>query len=180
MCIRDSIYITTTFGANLVVANRATGQVLDEWLDPIQTPTDLLIAENRIIVSSANFNGDVYGPGKVTAYDRDGAVIWSVTSEEKNPQFLAWRDDVLWVVNSGEFKSQDGTFVAGTPSSIELFDIDGIRLAHYPLPENDADPFAGSLGRPMFVDDDVYFSSGTGPYLFKFNRTSERLSLIHI
>lgn len=172
----DELWITNYIANTVSVADRRTGEVIDEIThDSFEGPSGIAMLDGRVYVGNAQYRGDNdYGPGSVTVINAETHEVYgTVATKRQNPQSIDVVDRKLVVVDSGTF-SNDGTFVAGSEAAIEVW----IPTPDALLPEQNVtrlplvdDPAIGVPGRPAHRKGSsvIYLPSATAPVVFAFD-----------
>ena len=173
----DELWITNFLANTVTVADRHTGELLEELAhDSLQGPAGIALLDRRVYVSNTQFRGDgQWGPGSVTVIDQDTRRVYGAApTQQQNPQSLAAIGDKLVVVSAGTF-AHDGTkFVVGSEAAVEVWSPTGDPL----LPERSVrvlpladDRSIGVPGHPAHHNDSsiIYLPSATAPVVFAFD-----------
>ncbi len=171
----EELWITNYIGNSVTVADRRTGEVLDEIEHPsFEGPSGIAMLDGRVYVGNVQYRGDSYGPGSVTVINaQTHEVHGAITTRRQNPQALDVVAGRLVVVDSGTF-ANDGAFVAGSEAAVEVWTPTADAL----LPERSiatlpqvSDAAIGVPGRPAQRRDStvIYLPSATAPVVFSFD-----------
>lgn len=185
----EELWITNYLADTVTVADRRTGEVLEEIAHPsFAAPSGIGGTARYVYVGNAHYRGtNDYGDGTVSIIDRTSReVVAVVSTAAKNPLHLesmrfSFGERLVVVASGAHHFGDDGSALVGSPGAIELWeeteDGDTPERTVFELGDvaPEGDPRLGLPGRPMQVGDTLYFASATAPALFKLDAASGEL-----
>lgn len=171
----DELWITNYIASSVTVADRASGEVIDEIVgEELDGPAGVAVLDDVVYVGNTEYHGEEYGPGSIAVLDRAShEVLGVVAAQRQNPQSLDVVGDRVVVVDSGAF-GYAGSFVAGSEAAVEIWTPTADPLAPdvvtvvMPLVDDRA---VGIPGRPAHRAGSsvIYLPSATAPVVFSLD-----------
>lgn len=169
-----SIYVTN-YASDSISVFSSDGILKEEWTKGFSSPSSIIGDSKHVYISNVAFDGTIFQQGFTTIYDRDSKKrVRTLESSAQNPLFLSFISHqdkrYLGVTNAGSFEfTTEGTKV-GSAASFELWNLDDLNdpVITTPLPL-DPQGIIGSPGRPIQIEDSLFFISASQPVLFEYS-----------
>ncbi len=174
----ENAFYVTNYASDSISVFDGNGNFIEEWTEGFSSPSSIIGDDDYVYVSNVAFDGTAFQMGFTNVYDRGSkALVRTLESSALNPLFLSILSHqgvrYLGVVNAGSFEFTKKGTTLGSAASFDLWEMS--ELEHLSaasittLLPLDIDRKIGSPGRPIQIDEAVFFTSATEPVLFEYS-----------